>query len=225
MQRNSLPSNKTAFPVISNKNPLILASASPRRKRLLVGIRLPFKQVTSMIDETDGEAGWSDPAHMTLELSRKKALDVFSRNSGSWVLGADTIVVIDNRILGKPENEEAARRMLSVLSGRRHTVITGFSILDPSGGTAHTEAVTTQVEIKRLGSREIEFYIGTGEGSDKAGSYAIQGIGSFMVKAIFGSYSNVVGLPLCEVTEALVAIGALDTFPPSPSPPFSPAHS
>ena len=128
-------------------------------------------------------------------------------------MGADTIVVLGGTVLGKPLDGDEARSMLGLLAGKEHEVITGFSIIDPSGIAAHSEEVRTVVSVKRLSEAEITAYIATGEPFGKAGSYAIQGIGSFMVRGISGSYSNVVGLPLCEVIESLIALGALEAFP------------
>ena len=120
---------------------------------------------------------------------------------------------IDDKMFGKPQDSENARRMLFLLSGREHRVITGFCLLNPSGSVAHFEAVTTLVRIKELTGQEIKAYVSTGEPNGKAGSYAIQGIGSFMVEAISGSYTNVVGLPLCAVIRSLISVGALKRFP------------
>ena len=200
----------TRFPIISSQNPLILASASPRRKRLLTQVGIPFRSVTSEANE-GGVSG--DPAQISRILAEKKAFHVCSETGPSWILGADTIVTVDSRILGKPEDSENAREMLLLLSGKEHRVITGFCILDPSATVAHSESVTTLVRFKPLSVKEIEGYIRTGEPFGKAGSYAIQGVGSFMVEAITGSYTNVVGLPLCAVIKALVSVEALECFP------------
>lgn len=199
-----------SFLTISNNYPLILASASPRRKRLLTQIGLPFRSVTSKVTEED-QIG--DPTVTSRYLAEKKACQVYSSNDAFWVLGADTVVVIGNNILGKPENKEEARQMLELLSGKEHRVVTGFCILNPSGKVALSEAVTTLVRIKNLAVDEIDLYIATGEPYGKAGSYAIQEIGSFMVEEITGSYTNVVGLPLCALIKALISLGALECFP------------
>ncbi|HEN20905.1 MAG TPA: septum formation protein Maf [Desulfobacteraceae bacterium] len=198
------------YPFINRRNPLILASSSPRRKELLTQIGLPFHAVTSSVAEEDVN---EDPVQISCSLAEKKASAVQPGFKKSWILGADTVVVIDSKILGKPEDGNDAVRMLTLLSGRRHRVITGFCIIDPSGRAVHSEAVTTEVLIKELTSQEIKDYIRTGEPFGKAGSYAVQGIGAFMVKALSGSYTNVVGLPLCAVIKALVSVGALECFP------------
>ena len=198
------------FPTISKKYPLILASASPRRKKLLQKIGLPFRSLPSNIDEGNVAGRPSDIACI---LAEKKAMAAYSGSNENWILGADTIVVLGETILGKPLSREDARSMLTLLSGREHKVITGLSLIDPSGKVAHSEHVATFVNMKILSAREIKAYIETGEPFGKAGSYGIQGIGSFMIKGISGSYSNVVGLPLCALIESLLCLGALHTFP------------
>lgn len=212
------------YPCINKQNPMILASASPRRKDLLEQAGLPFKALSSHITE-DGLD--EDPEQTTCHLAEKKACEVYSRISGSWTLGADTLVVIDaaasekyaeqnhpaDIILGKPKDATEAGSMLRLLNGKEHRVITGFCILDPSGKPVHSEAVSTVVSIKKLSKEEITAYINTKEPFGKAGAYAIQGIGSFMVKSISGSYTNVVGLPLYALIRALISAGALKRFP------------
>jgi septum formation protein len=198
------------FYPISVQSPLILASASPRRKRLLKQIGLPFRSMTSHINEDSIK---NDPEYLCRILAEQKACQVRSKTKESWILGADTLVVIDNKVLGKPEGDEQATHMLRLLSGKEHRVITGFCILNPSGAVSRSESVTTLVRIKRLSEQEMKAYILTGEPYGKAGGYAIQGIGSFMVEAISGSYTNVVGLPLCALIKALFSAGALKNFP------------
>ena len=199
------------YPFISKENPLILASASPRRKSLLTQIGISFRSVTSHVVE-DGVMG--DPSQVSCFLAEKKAADVYKKTGPSWVLGADTMVVIENEILGKPEDKKEAECMLNLLNGKEHRVVTGFCLVYPSGITAHLEAVSTLVRMKKLTAREITSYIRTGEPFGKAGAYAIQGIGSFMVETISGSYTNVVGMPLCALTKAFVLTEALMSFPP-----------
>lgn len=198
------------YPVINQLNPLILASSSPRRKHLLAQIGLPFHPVTSSVIEEDFN---EDPVQTSCFLAEKKASAVRPRFKTSWILGADTVVVIDNKMLGKPEDDKEAGEMLNLLSGREHRVITGFCILSPSGRPIHSEAVTTRVLVKKLTRQEIKDYIRTGEPYGKAGSYAVQGIGAFMVEGISGSYTNVVGLPVCTLIKALISVGALESFP------------
>ena len=198
------------FPVISERHPLILASSSPRRKRLLAQIKLPFRVVVSDVDE---EVTGDEPTEISRSLAEKKAVRVYPLADSSWILGADTIVVINDRILGKPQDHEEAREMLRLLSEVEHAVVTGFCILNPLGEVAHSEAVSTAVRFKGLEKEEMEAYISTGEPFGKAGGYAIQGVGSFMVESISGSYTNVVGLPICAVIKALLRVGALKGFP------------
>jgi septum formation protein len=195
---------------IDTDNPLILASASPRRKRLLEQIRLPFKCVPGHVDEREPIA---NPEALCQRLALKKASQVHAEFGPAWVLGADTVVVVESRILGKPGDEREAVDMLRQLSGREHKVITGFAILPPSGPPVHSESVTTFVRVRELSEMEIRSYVSTGEPFGKAGGYAIQGIGTFMVEAISGSYTNVVGLPLCALVKALLQMGALRSFP------------
>jgi septum formation protein len=197
-------------PFISNDDPLYLASASARRKRLLEQLRLPFRSLPSDIDE---DLSGDEPSLGTLRLAEKKARSIFPLSRPGWALGADTVVVLDGAILGKPEGHNDALCTLSRLSGREHRVITGFCLLDPLGKIAHAEAVETLVRFRNLSRQEVEAYVATGEPFGKAGSYAIQGIGAFMVEGITGSYTNVVGLPLCELIKALLAERALQVFP------------
>ncbi|MBN1102638.1 MAG: septum formation protein Maf [Deltaproteobacteria bacterium] len=203
------------FHTIAPHCPLILASSSPRRKRLLRQLGLPFRIRASRVDE-NGATG--EPATRACALAEKKARTAFRKAGNRWILGADTLVVFEDRMLGKPLDEKEAAAMLSLLSGKEHRVVTGFCLLAPEGHPAHSEAVTTRVRMKRLGREEILGYIATGEPFGKAGGYAIQGIGAFMVEGISGSYTNVVGLPVCAVIKALLAAGALKNFPLAVSP-------
>ena len=203
-----------AFSFISPSFPLILASASPRRRRLLEQMGLPFETASSNIDEkSDGD----QPRALTCMLAQKKAEAACSSFPDRWILGADTVVALRDTILGKPSGPDDARRMLEALSGRDHTVVTGFTVLDPSGTAVHSESVETIVRFKHLTASEVVEYVNTGEPFGKAGGYAIQGIGAFMVEGITGSYTNVVGLPLCSVIKALIAVKGLAHFPFSAS--------
>jgi septum formation protein len=199
---------------ISRENPLILASVSPRRRDILTQIDIPFQSVGSRIDEAvQKKMRPTDFACLMATLKAESAQKAYRRR---WILAADTLVVINKRIFGKPRDAQDCRTMLSELSGKRHRVITGFCILEPSGNKSHLEAVSTTVHVKELSAMEIEAYIETGEPFGKAGAYAIQGIGAFMIEGIEGSYTNIVGLPVCEVVRALLACGALQGFPISP---------
>jgi septum formation protein len=196
---------------IDKSNPLVLASSSPRRKELLAQLGIPFEPVESGIEET--ALGGLSPAELACQVAVRKAESVRHRYPQRWILGADTIVVLKNRIFGKPSDTRDCREMLLSLSGRNHSVITAFCLIDPSGISVHIEAVVTKVKVKRMREDEIEAYIRTGEAFGKAGGYAIQAIGSFMIERIMGSYTNVVGLPVCEVINAMITCGALRGFP------------
>jgi septum formation protein len=181
---------------------LILASKSPRRRYLLARAGLTFDVIPSDFDENTVE--FTTPAEYVSTLSRAKAEDVAAKYPQSWIIGADTIVFIDRQVLGKPSGRQAARAMLRRLSGQTHQVFTGYTICCREQAKTFTDAVCTQVTFKALSEDEIEWYIHTDEPFDKAGAYAIQGLGTFLVKRINGSYTNVVGLPVCEVIEHLI---------------------
>ena len=198
------------FAPITRDYPLVLASSSPRRKALLEQIGLPFRIFPSRVDE-EGLEG--DPPVVAGMLAKRKAREVHLQAGDAWVLGADTMVVLGEEVLGKPADSGQARTMLLRLAGKEHQVFTAFSILDPSGRESHAEFVSTQVRMKRLTEAEIAAYIATGEPFGKAGGYAIQGIGAFMIETITGSCSNVVGLPLCALVKALLGAGALKAYP------------
>jgi septum formation protein len=188
-----------------SQNPkLILASGSPRRKMLLeqIGI-IPDKIIHPDIDETI--APLEKPIHFAKRLAYEKACKALTGGKG-LVLAADTIVSMGNRILGKAENIEKARRFLELLSGRRHQVITAIALAKPTGQVS-SRVVTTSVTFKRLTPDKIEPYIQSNEWQGKAGGYAIQGLAGRFVKRINGSYTNVVGLPLFEVANLLEGAG------------------
>jgi septum formation protein len=181
---------------------LILASKSPRRRYLLNQAGLEFSVIPSSFDESS--VTLSSPDAYVRQLAENKARDISGQYPDSWVIGADTIVFIDDTILGKPGSHAEARTMLKNLSGRTHQVLTGYCICCYRAGSRFSETVKTDVCFKKLTDREIDWYISSGEPFDKAGAYAIQGIGTFLVKRINGSYTNVVGLPICEVVEFLI---------------------
>ena len=189
------------------ENTIILASASPRRRELLAQLGYAFEVIPSQAAE-DEVAGDSPQQHV-MRLSRDKACEVATRDkiTGRWVVGSDTIVLRDEEILGKPQNDEEAARMLRSLAGRSHEVLSGYAVLDRATGEQRLGVVTTKVCFRALTEAEISGYIASREPADKAGAYAIQGLGAFMVSRIEGSYSNVVGLPLCELVQALEALG------------------
>jgi len=191
----------------SNDPVLILASKSPRRRYLLTQAGLSFSVIPSSIDETSVPI--SSPETYVKALSEAKAENVSIKYPEKWVIGADTIVLKDDTILGKPDSKAQARAMLKQLSGQTHQVLTGYAIFCKSKNRKYSETVETQVLFKSLTDKEIEWYINTKEPFDKAGAYAIQGLGTFLVKSINGSYTNVVGLPVCEVVEFLIKEGVL----------------
>ncbi len=185
---------------------MILASASPRRKELLELLNVNFRVIPSGVQEVF--TAHETPLEHALKFSRQKALSISIRHPDSWTLGADTIVVIDGEPLGKPENPAQARRMLQKLSGRTHRVITGFAVARGSEVIAN-QAVESEVLFKEIAGDEMEWYIGTSEPYDKAGGYAIQGAGAFLIKEIHGSFTNVIGLPLTQVADVLKKLGIL----------------
>ena len=187
---------------------IILASKSPRRRNLLQKAGIQFSVIPSNFEENSVTA--TSPRSYVETLARSKALDISAKHPDSWVIGADTIVLIGGNILGKPGSRADAHAMLDSLSNRTHQVLTGFCICCGSTNRIVSDIVTTDVLFKKLSSREIEWYIDTGEPFDKAGAYAIQGLGMLLVKSINGSYTNVVGLPVCEVAEILMEEGIMD---------------
>jgi septum formation protein len=150
-----------------------------------------------------------DPAVQALGLAERKARVVAERLNVGLVVGADTIVVLDGEVLGKPRDETNARRMLRQLSGRDHQVVTGITVVDAATGAIERGAVTSTVKMRSLAVDEIAAYVATGEPLDKAGAYAIQGIGSRLIAGLDGCYTNVVGLPLCETAKLLIAAGVV----------------
>ena len=148
-----------------------------------------------------------NPLELVEASSRQKAQEVASGLRGAIVIGADTVIAVDDAVIGKPRDREEARRILRLISGREHRVITGFTVIDTDSGKTFYQAVTTRVFMKRMTPGEIEAYVDTGEGLDKAGAYAIQGRGAVLVERIEGDYANVVGLPLCAVAGALERFG------------------
>lgn len=183
----------------------MLASASPRRAELLRAARIPFDIQPAHIDEAvrDGE----EPEAYVRRIAEEKARVVQLLRPDRIVLAADTTVVVDSLILGKPDNESDARRMLGLLSGRSHQVITGVTVA-AGRGRFETQVGTTTVEFAGLRPSDIDWYVETGEPMDKAGAYAIQGGASRFITRIDGSYSNVVGLPVALVWDMLTRLNA-----------------
>lgn len=186
---------------------IILASESTRRVDILRTLGISFSIIPPNIDERRKKDEL--PKDFVLRMYYEKANKVGSLFPDKWVIGADTIVVLKNKILGKPKTDRDAFNMLKILSGKWHRVITGYCVLNISRSITYRDAVETRVYLRDLSDDEIKRYIKTSEPFDKAGSYAVQGKGGYMVKEIKGSYANVVGLPICEVAEALLSLGVL----------------
>ena len=180
---------------------LILASASPRRARLQQQIGIDFEQVPSRIE--DEGTSTTDPGDLVLLLSRKKAEDVAQKVALGWVLGADTVVVMNTRIMGKPENRNSAVDMLRSLSGREHRVLTGLTLIDTQSERTVSQCEETRVWMRNLSDKDIEEYVATDEPLGKAGGYAIQGLGATLVERIAGCYYNVVGLPIVRLLKMM----------------------
>jgi septum formation protein len=178
---------------------LVLASASPRRIELLRAAGFAATVVPADVDETP-QPGERPPAHV-VRLARAKATAVARLHPDAAVLGADTVVVLDDEILGKPRDEADGRRMMARLSGRSHQVYTGLAL--SAGGSIREDVVVSEVTFASLTDDEMAWYVASGEGRDKAGGYAIQGLASRFVTCVRGSYSNVVGLPVAVVYEWL----------------------
>ena len=185
--------------------PLILASSSPRRRELLTSAGVPFDVIVESIDET---ALLEESAeNLVSRLSHAKARAIAEKFPTRWVLGADTVVIVDDQILGKPIDDEDAVRMLLQIQGREHIVASGFSLMRANDDARVSQVCHTTVKMAPLSEERIRRYVASGEPRDKAGAYAIQGAGLQFVAEIRGSYTNVVGLPLVEVLAALAKVG------------------
>ncbi len=201
--------------MISAQTPLVLGSASPRRREILSGLGVPIRVEPADIPEHVG-VGESPIAYVT-RIVQEKLSAVAARVSAplAGILVADTVVVIDGDVLNKPEGVPGAVRLLERIVGRTHTVYTRYAVSLPTapGVSAAARTVATDVTLRAASADEIARYAATGEGLDKAGAYAAQGIGAFLIERIVGSYSNVVGLPACEVVLDLRALALLGPFP------------
>jgi septum formation protein len=191
-----------------NGHPLVLASGSPRRRELLAAAGFAFDVVPARIDECahPGEG----PRELALRLALEKARAVAQRLPAApprWVLGADTVVVLGEHVLGKPDDADDALAMLSRLAGHSHVVITGVAVVASHGGAARSAAVATQVHMRRADAAELSAYVASGEPLDKAGAYAIQGAGRRLVSGFEGSESNVIGLPMDTARQLLIEAG------------------
>jgi septum formation protein len=176
---------------------LILASASPRRRELLASLGLAFDVMPSDIPEVRA-SGESAEAYVT-RLSREKAAAIAARHADRWIIAADTVVVLGDELLEKPRDAADAARMLSTIAGKTHTVYTGLTILHGARNHVATRTQSSRVTMLPLAPDEIEWYVATGEPLDKAGAYAVQGVGAMFIDSIDGSYTNVVGLPLATL--------------------------
>ena len=184
---------------------IILASASPRRKEILGKTGLKFS-----VDAGDYKEDMDlalKPRQLARFLSSEKARAVAVKYASALVIAADTFIVFQGSLLGKPHTREEARRMLTLLNGRQHSVLTGFTVIDTRTGKKLSRSVETKVFFKKMTGQEIESYVKTGEPLDKAGAYAIQGLGAVLVKKIEGDYFNVMGLPLRSLTGVLRKFG------------------
>jgi septum formation protein len=185
--------------------PIVLASSSPRRKELLEKIGLKFTVDPVEVDEE--RVLGHDPLRLAKSISLKKALAASKRHPDALIIAADTFGVIDGKMLGKPAGAEQAASMLAGMSGNCHRVITGFTLIDGVTGRTVSRAVQTMVYFRKLTETEIAEYVNTGEPLDKAGAYAIQGLGALLVDRIDGDYYNVIGLPLATLAVELRKLG------------------
>ncbi len=185
--------------------PLILASGSPRRRHWLEAMRIPFELQTPQVDETPLLD--EDPQDLVLRLAELKAEVVARRNPGRWVMAADTTVAVDHHTLNKPTDVEDAVRMLTLIQGRAHQVHTGFCLR--KNDETHSFIDTAQVVFRPLSEAQIRWYVGTREPMDKAGAYAIQGIGALFIAGVEGSFSTVMGLPVERMGALFQSLGLL----------------
>lgn len=195
------------IPNTQSKNTLVLASSSPRRISLLSETKIEFKVVPpdSWIEEEFYKVG--NPKEVVMKIAKAKASSIFEIFPESVVLAADTIVVKDEKIIGKPKDLEDAFKIISSLSGKQHFVITGFAVI--SSKYEKVDNVVTKVKFRELNPFEIRKYIAEDESLDKAGAYAIQGKGCFLVDKINGSYTNVIGFPIKEILKVLKEFGII----------------
>jgi len=193
--------------IFSTQKPLILASGSPRRQRYLEDLGLVFTVRTADVAEI--QLPGEDPVDFVMRMAAEKAMAVMSVHPDSWVVAADTVVSLETDVLGKPKDQNDALLMLMRLSGRDHCVQTGFCIGCLEESIRIVDSVVTRVTFGDISEDIARAYVATGEPLDKAGAYGIQGRGAFLVKALSGSYSNVVGLPLHEVLHYLRGYGVI----------------
>lgn len=212
-----MSSRVTTDDTVINSAPMkfILASASPRRRELLASIGLAFDVKPSNVPEVrqDGEA----PEEYVARLSRDKANALAAQHPNDWIIAADTTVLLGDELLEKPVDAQDAARMLATIAGKTHIVYTGVTLENASRGYRDTRVAESEVRMLPLDAREIEWYVRTGEPLDKAGAYAVQGIGAMFIDSIHGSYTNVVGLPLATLFQMLRKAG-IDPLSDQPEP-------
>ena len=183
--------------------PVVLASRSPQRKEILERLGIPFEVVVPDVEEVvEGE-----PGEAVLESARRKAMAV-EAGAGMLVIGCDTEVVVDGRLLGKPADEGEARQSLELLSGRSHDVVSGLVLVGPDPGQERSGVATSTVTFRELGAAELDRYLAFGEWRERAGSYAIQGLGTTLVDRVVGDISNVIGLPVALLLQLEPELGA-----------------
>ena len=190
---------------MSGEPALVLASASPRRRELIARLGFPCVFRESGLDEDRIEA--PAPAALAVKLARMKARSVASGRRRGIVIGCDTLVCLDGRILGKPADRNEARQMLSALRGRTHDVMTAVAVQGASTGREESVVVSSQVRMHRFGRSVLGRYLDTGDSLDKAGAYGIQTAGAGLVESFSGCWFNIVGLPLCELARLLARFG------------------
>jgi septum formation protein len=200
---------------IRPQEPLVLGSGSPRRRELLTRMGIPLTVVRpSGVDE--GLRSGEDPdRYLERVVAAKASATAAAVDDPPAILVADTVVLLDGEILVKPADDRESADMIRRLSGRAHTVATRYA-LSAASGQSHVETVRTQVWFRRLGEAQIERYVASGEGRDKAGAYGIQGIGAMLVERIEGDYANVVGLPICAVIQAMERLELITACPMNP---------
>ncbi|GAA3660540.1 Maf family protein [Asaccharospora irregularis] len=189
---------------------IILASASPRRKEILENTKLKFDIIKSDIDEIILEK--EAPIQAVMRLAFEKSMDIASKNEDDLIIAADTVVVLDENILGKPKDKEEAYNMIRSLSGRTHEVITGISLVNLGLSKKIIDYVVSTVKFKELSDEDIKDYIHTNESLDKAGAYGIQGYGAMLVEKIEGDYFNIVGLPISKLSDLLKKHFSINLF-------------
>lgn len=190
---------------MAHESTLILASGSPRRRELIARLGYPFVCSASGLDEENVKA--PEPSMLAAKLARMKARRVARKVPSGLILGFDTLVCLDGRVLGKPSDRRAAQRMLWALRGRTHDVITAVAVVEAESEREETGVVTSQVRMRRFGQSVLSRYLDTGDSLDKAGAYGIQTAGAGLVESFSGCYFNIVGLPLCELARLLARFG------------------